>query len=439
LDAVPCESWMIDYLKTFAQSSSPSEQPTETISKPSKTVDTASKSKSKADYADILNTGAVEGMRNHTATKLIGHLLGKGNEESVAWELVKLWNSRKNDPPLDETELRKCFNSVKKLESKNEHKKIDVARFLDNSKKVITEHEESYFKIPFAGPSLSQLETRMNDGLIGGRFYLLGGIPSSSKTMLVNNLADNICANDQPVLVFSYDDGKTELRYRTFSRFSSHTIEDFNQKKLNKDDMRQICLDATIDKIMKFKYVVEVNISIEKWGDLIDQIEKRHRKPPVIMIDYLRKLRTENSTSDERLRVDKILSNLTGSAKKHNIPVLAISELARDSYKSGQRLSMASFKESGTIEYEASWLGILAAVEEKNGGYHLKNDWEKIIEHDGNVDLIVFKAKRGTGITGKIPLKVDKDKMTVTEREEYNIIDTTETIARQSMFGTRRK
>jgi hypothetical protein len=30
---------------------------------------------------------------------------------------------------------------------------------------------------------------------------------------------------------------------------------------------------------------------------------------------------------------------------------------------------MASFKESGSIEYEASWLGILAAVEEINGEY----------------------------------------------------------------------
>ena len=176
-------------------------------------------------------------------------------------------------------------------------------------------------------------------------------------------------------------------------------------------------------------------IPIEKWGDLIDQIQKLCRKAPVIMIDYLRKLRTENTTSDERLRVDNILLNLTSLAKKHNIPVLAISELARDSYKSGQRLSMASFKESGTIEYEASWLGILAAVEEINGGYNLKNDWEKIIEHDGNVDLIVFKAKRGTGITGKIPLKVDRDKMTVTDREECSVVDIVQAVSQPSMFG----
>jgi hypothetical protein len=202
------------------------------------------------------------------------------------------------------------------------------------------------------------------------------------------------------------------------------------------------CIRAICDEFESFRNILDVFEGYHRYrmvfrftiGACDDRILSLW-EAPVIMIDYLRKLRTENTTSDERLRVDNILSNLTSLAKKHNIPVLAISELARDSYKSGQRLSMASFKESGTIEYEASWLGILAAVEEKNGGYNLKNDWEKIIEHDGNVDLIVFKAKRGTGITGKIPLKVDRDKMTVTDREECSIVDTVQAVTRPSMFG----
>jgi replicative DNA helicase len=248
-------------------------------------------------------------------------------------------------------------------------------------------------------------------------------------------MADNICLNGQPVLFFSFDDGRSELRYRSFARFSSYGIEDFNQNRLNKNEIERICETANIKKIMGLKYVVEKNINIEKWDDLIEQIKKRHQKAPVIIIDYLRKLRTDNKTSDERLRVDDILSNLTGLAKKFNIPVLAISELARDSYKSGQRLSMASSKESGTIEYEASWLGILAAVEEKNGNYILKNDWEKIINQDGNIDLIVFKTKRGTGVTGKIPLKANKDKMIVKDRKEVNTqFDSNSKLAKSSIF-----
>jgi replicative DNA helicase len=154
----------------------------------------------------------------------------------------------------------------------------------------------------------------------------------------------------------------------------------------------------------------------------------------VIIVDYLRKIRSENGRTDERLRVDEILSNLTDMAKNNNVPILVISELARDSYKGGQRLSMASFKESGSIEYEASWLGILAAVEESDGGYNLKRDWQSIIEHDGNIDLIVFKAKRGTGVTGKIPLKLDKANMAVRDRIEQSKTDTVNATNRKSKF-----
>ena len=95
------------------------------------------------------------------------------------------------------------------------------------------------------------------------------------------------------------------------------------------------------------------------------KLRTAHGKAPVIIADYLRKLKMKNGSGDERLRVDGLLSMLTDLAKGYNHARDCHLELARDSYKSGQRLSMASFKESGSIEYEASWLGILAAVDRK--------------------------------------------------------------------------
>jgi replicative DNA helicase len=198
-------------------------------------------------------------------------------------------------------------------------------------------------------------------------------------------------------------------------------MEIFNKKWLS--NIRSICENSNIGKIMSLKYVPEGVFCIEKWNKLIEKIAEKHGKAPVIIIDYLRKLKTNKKIFDERLRVDDIIGKLTNIAKEYNIPILAISELARDSYKSGQRLSMASFKESGNIEYEASWLGILAAVEEENGEYKLKANWESIVEYSGDVDLIVFKAKRGTGTTGKVPFKVDRDKMTVIDRSGNNSIN----------------
>lgn len=437
IDPAPCEQWMEYYLKEVANSSSKPAK--ENPLKPSNTVDTASKAAIGDTYTDILKNGAQQGNRNHTAAKLIGHLLGKGNDETVVWELLKQWNVGKNNPPLDETELRKSFDSISKLNSKNakkdqEKKDIDVGEFLDTVKRVTEEYDEQYFRVPFAGTMLSIMESKMNNGLIGGRTYVLGGIPSSCKTALANNITDNICLNGHPVLFFSYDDGRTELRYRTYSRFSGSDIEEFNNCKLAKSDVETICRNDSISSINKMKYVVQKIIKVDDWTQLIDKVYARHKKSPVIMIDYLRKLKTKSNRLDERLRVDEILSTLTDMAKIHNIPVLVISELARDSYKTGQRLSMASFKESGSIEYEASWLGILAAVEEDGFGYSLKNDWEHIINHDGNIDLIVFKAKRGTGMTGRISLKLDKSHMIVRDRIESTKTDSVTQLRKASKF-----
>jgi replicative DNA helicase len=431
----PCDSWMTDYLKSIAEGSSVSKQSKDKAPKPSDTRNMASKQNAEGDYADILNTGAAEGMRNHKATKLAGHLFAKGISGNEIWSMLKMWNAGKNNPPLDKNELRRTFNSVKNLESKNKKKEIEVVQFLDTSDKTAAEYDQQYVRVSFSANLLKNMEAKMNGGLVGGRLSVLGGIPSSGKTSLTNNITDNICLSNHPVLFFSHDDDRSDLRYRTYARFSGYDIEDFNQRKLSKSDIEAICNNSSVNLINANKYVVQQLIKIEDWPRLIEKIEKRNKRAPVIIIDYLRKLKTENNRMDERLRVDEILSSLTNLAKTYNIPILVISELARDSYKSGQRLSMASFKESGSIEYEASWLGILAAVEENGNGYNLKHDWERIIEQDGNVDLIVFKAKRGTGLTGKIPLKFKKMNMTVSDRVDENKFDTVTKLKKISMYN----
>jgi replicative DNA helicase len=433
----PCSPWMLDYLKSIAEGNRPSKTDREGGQNDPRVAQARSTADPHPSYTILLQNGAREGERNDSATRLIGHLLAKGLPDKEVWEIVRTWNAGKNTPPISEDELRRTFQSVKKLEDKRpkeETKEIEIDSLLDTPEKVIADYDQHYVRIPFAGELLTRMEAAMNGGLAGGRFYTLGGIPSASKTTLANNIADNICLSGHPVLFFSYDDGRTELRYRTYARFSGFGIEDFNQQLLEKSDLEAMAKSEAVRKITPLKYMVQELLKVEEWSKLIEKIRKRHGKAPAIIIDYLRKLKTEDSSTEERLRVDEILRSLTDLAKKYNIPVLAISELARDSYKGGQRLSMASFKETGSIEYESSWLGILAAVEENGEGYRLKTDWEKIIQQDGNIDLIVFKAKRGTGKTGKIPLKLEKESMTVRDRIESSKLDSFVPAKKKSKF-----
>ncbi len=409
VDPAECPEWVINFIKDPPRNEvKKTKLVTATNTKTNENVVNTEGNK----FIDLLRNGTSAGDRNQTAASLIGHLMKTVKDPNEVWEIINLWN-QKNSPPLDQRELRKTFDSVKSMDVKG---KINMKSFLYDVNKVIAQYEEQYVRIPFGGEFLQNLEKQMNGGLAGGRLYVFGGIPSAGKTVLLNNIADNICRNGYPVLFFSYDDGSEELLFRTFARFSDYDIDAFNVRTAKDEDIRYIFNSSEVKKIIEVKYVVKQQIKVEKWDEMIEELIKMHNRPPVIIIDFLRKLKTDSKSNDERLRIDDMLCKLTELAKKYNIPVVAISELARDSYKSGQRLSIASFKETGMIEYEASWLGILAAIEEDNGEYKIKDNWEKLIQQDGNIDIIVFKAKRGTGVTGKIPLKLVKNEMLVMDR-----------------------
>ena len=409
VDPAECPEWVINFIKDPPRNEvKKTKLVTATNTKTNENVVNTEGNK----FIDLLRNGTSAGDRNQTAASLIGHLMKTVKDPNEVWEIINLWN-QKNSPPLDQRELRKTFDSVKSMDVKGT---IKMKSFLYDVNKVIAQYEEQYVRIPFGGEFLQNLEKQMNGGLAGGRLYVFGGIPSAGKTVLLNNIADNICRNGYPVLFFSYDDGSEELLFRTFARFSDYDIDAFNVRTAKDEDIRYIFNSSEVKKIIEVKYVVKQQIKVEKWDEMIEELIKMHNRPPVIIIDFLRKLKTDSKSNDERLRIDDMLCKLTELAKKYNSPVVAISELARDSYKSGQRLSIASFKETGMIEYEASWLGILAAIEEDNGEYKIKDNWEKLIQQDGNIDIIVFKAKRGTGVTGKIPLKLVKNEMLVMDR-----------------------
>ena len=269
IDPAPCEPWMEEYLKTATRDAPKSDNGKKAVKTP-ENPNAASKAAGEGVYADILKNGAQAGNRNDTVAKLAGHLFGRGLDEDEVWEILKSWNAGKNNPPLGQNELHRTFQSIRNLEGANgkkEDKEIDVAAFLDTPKKVVAEYSESYLRLPFdIDGKLAKLQSKMNGGLVGGRLYILGGIPSSGKAGLANNTADNICLQNHPVLFFSGDDGVSELRYRSYARFSGYDIEDFNRNEVPASDVEGIAKNEHLSRINPFKYVVPRMINIEEWA-----------------------------------------------------------------------------------------------------------------------------------------------------------------------------
>lgn len=59
--------------------------------------------------------GVGDGERNTTATSLCGHLLRRYIDPELVYSILLMWNER-NNPPLDEKELNRTFDSIMKKE-----------------------------------------------------------------------------------------------------------------------------------------------------------------------------------------------------------------------------------------------------------------------------------------------------------------------------------
>lgn len=102
-------------------------------------------------------------------------------------------------------------------------------------------------------------------------------------------------------------------------------------------------------------------VNASKVRQLVKQHRQRHGRPPVVFIDYMQLLTIADTTQNtDKQKMDAAIKALKDISRDFKIPVVAISSMNRASYDGG--LSMASFKESGNIEYTADVLVVLEAT-----------------------------------------------------------------------------
>ena len=72
-----------------------------------------------------------------------------------------------------------------------------------------------------------------------------------------------------------------------------------------------------------------------------------------IMIDYLQLMTSEGRNENRQQEISTISRNLKALAKELDVPILALSQLSRDSEKSGRKPKLSDLRESGAIEQDA--------------------------------------------------------------------------------------
>jgi replicative DNA helicase len=218
-----------------------------------------------------------------------------------------------------------------------------------------------------------ELDKALNGGLYPC-FYVIGGISSIGKTAFVMQIADQIAAAGNDILIFSLEMSEGELMARSISRHTFERVKGFPKENKAKTE-QQITTRAFWDKydaeeldLIKTaaldyqKYATDHIHIFEGVGNItaadikqkvLEHIDLTGNKPLVI-IDYLQIIQGDDPRATDKQNTDKNVLEIKRLTRDLCLPVVAISSFNRESY--AEPVTMASFKESGAIEYSSDCL-----------------------------------------------------------------------------------
>ena len=271
----------------------------------------------------------------------------------------------------------------------------------------------------------------LDDILDGGFYpglYIIGAISSLGKTTFALQVADNAAKKGQDVLVFSLEMGKQELIAKSISRLSFQKCRSWgseldyatttrnllNGKSLNSKervDFLNECIKSYADYAGRIFYHIGIgDIGVEKIKAVIARHIKITGRKPLVIIDYLQIIAPFDMRATDKQNTDKAVVELKRASRDYDVPIFAISSFNRENYTSP--VNIASFKESGAIEYTSD---VLMALQFKGMDYLKKDDGKYEDEKTRTARIIQLRAEqeKNAEIPGKaqeLQLKILKNR-----------------------------
>lgn len=293
------------------------------------------------------------------------------------------------------------------------------------------------------------LDVVLNGGLVSG-LYGIGAISSLGKTTFVLQMSDQVAQGGKDVLIFSLEMKKETLIAKSLSRImykkagSPDLTEHFLPIKKGKnkgadpeacilssqeiiqgckygtvgdnlscDEVRPEELQSLDRAITDYKaysehlYIFEpkdvqkgfYNVSIEQIRETVEKHIAITGNTPVVVVDYLQLIKPLNDKGNDKSNTDFTIHGLKALADEFTTPVIAISSFNRNSYNAP--VNLASFKESGGIEYSCDVLiGLQYKLPFTKAGAKPEDLLEAKRQPISEVQAVILKNRNGqTGAT----------------------------------------
>lgn len=231
-------------------------------------------------------------------------------------------------------------------------------------------------------------------GLRSGRIVIVGGAPGAGKTTFCVQLARHYLQAGHAVAVLGCDEDANGLLIRWGQQLG------LDRADLERGD-RSACneLALGVGGLLLVDQDEDAGATVETVAERLAAMAATAGCAGVLVVDSVQTARTTaNDAEGIRERTTQTVEVLKAVAKIHGLLVLATSEMARGNYRGGGERAtnaLASFKESGGIEYGAAVALALASVSGdcvdveivKNRlgrklGFRLRLDHERAIFHE---------------------------------------------------------
>ncbi|OMC81828.1 hypothetical protein BK128_21395 [Viridibacillus sp. FSL H7-0596] len=253
---------------------------------------------------------------------------------------------------------------------------------------------------PGANTGLEDLN-KMTNGWQNGELIVVAARPSVGKSDFMVHLAKSAGLSKRYIpVMFSLEMSAESLLNRLIASTGG-----FNRTKMR--DPYEMLSEPQKNKWMKTIGVVsQTKIKIfDKASQRISEIRSKVRKitaiepdkKPLIIIDYLTLIRSDNPTNSRHHDIGEITKALKGIAKEFECPVIVLAQLSRNvEQRQDKRPMLSDIRESGSIEEDADVVVFLYRDEY----------YDKETEDANTMELIV--AKQRNGATGTVKVAYNK-------------------------------
>jgi len=242
--------------------------------------------------------------------------------------------------------------------------------------------KDSYIGIPTGFTELDMLTS----GFQNSEFIVIGARPSVGKTALALTMASNIALRYKlPVGFFTLEMSSMALMQRLLAAEARIRSNSLRSGFLKPSDFHKLTEAAS--KIYEAPLYIEDTPSL-RLLDLraLARRMKHQFNVAIVFIDYLTLVTAENRELARHEQIAEISRSLKALARELDIPVVALSQVRRET--EGKMPNLADLRESGSIEQDADVV-IFLHRERMSAG----NDED--IPRDIETELIVAKQRNG--------------------------------------------